>query len=196
VVQPHALRASSMTNDADIRVAKSIVTTSSAGWARSSCPGARAVSGADDSSGRAGRRACGARCRRPRASGATSGEQSVCTVQFRNMAERDVEVSLRLSEAEFVGWSRAAAKSNTDLPSWIRTIISDHVARPTPHAETAGPAGGPEALHWLDGSDIFRACEFCGSGLAFTATRRRRFCSDECRLRAWRLRVRSAASQR
>jgi hypothetical protein len=50
----------------------------------------------------------------------------------------------------------------------------------------------PVALHSHD-EGAATSCEYCGFYLDFTATRRNRFCSDVCRVRAWGLRQRLAA---
>jgi hypothetical protein len=55
------------------------------------------------------------------------------------------------------------------------------------------PKDHPPPLHWLE-EDVPRWCEYCGGYLDFAATRRKQFCSDICRVRAWRVRQGRAGS--
>jgi hypothetical protein len=105
-----------------------------------------------------------------------------------------VEISLLIPEAEFLAWSRIAERHRSDLPAWIRTVVNHHietpVARPTSTTRAPSALGAP-TLYRLDQATQPSACEYCGLQLPFDATRRRRYCSDECRVRAWRYRTRT-----
>jgi hypothetical protein len=101
-----------------------------------------------------------------------------------------VDVPLSIPEEEFLAWNRAAFKTRNDLHSWVRMVVNRALASPTPRPG-ARSVEHPQALHWLD-DDPHRPCEYCGLRLDFTATRRKRFCSDVCRVNAWRLRKRVA----
>ena len=109
------------------------------------------------------------------------------------MAKPDVEILLRVPEPEFFDWNRAAFHAETDLQTWVRRVVNHHLAVPAPRAGNRPLPNQPDALHWRDDEDIRMSCEYCGFDLDFTATRRKRFCSDVCRVRAWRLRKRSSA---
>jgi hypothetical protein len=115
------------------------------------------------------------------------------TVQFRNMpGPPAVDVTLRVPEREFFDWNRAALREKIDLQTWMRGVLNHHVATPAPRPSRDTPTRQPVALHWHD-EDRPTSCEYCGFDLDYTATRRKRFCSDLCRVRAWRVRRRLAA---
>jgi hypothetical protein len=107
------------------------------------------------------------------------------------MAEPIVEISLRVPESEFFDWNRAALRASSDLQVWVRDVVNHHIATPAPRVEDRTLPNHTEPLHWLDDDAVRMYCEYCGFDLDFTATRRKRFCSDICRVRAWRLRKRS-----
>jgi hypothetical protein len=54
------------------------------------------------------------------------------SVQFRNMAEQQTELSLWVSEAEFIDWNRAAERGGSDLSKWVRTIVNARLAARQP----------------------------------------------------------------
>jgi hypothetical protein len=109
------------------------------------------------------------------------------------MAEPMIEIPVRVSEEEFVAWSRRALQTKSELPAWVRTVVNHALAAPTPRKPRPTARTG-SALHWLDDEHAY-ACDYCGFDLDYTATRRKRFCSDVCRVRAWRVRKRLGAPE-
>jgi hypothetical protein len=107
----------------------------------------------------------------------------------------NTKVELYLPHEEWLDWNRAAQKAGSDLPSWIRTVVNAAQAAPAP-SRKASPRARSEALHWDDEAGYAAACGYCGFPLEFTATRRKQYCSDECRVRAWRVRKRREAARR
>src|SRR5687768_3047005 len=107
-------------------------------------------------------------------------------------SQPDIEVGVRVLEEEFLAWNRAALKADLDLGAWVRMVVNHRLA-PKPTSEAAPPR--PRALHWLE-DDPRDQCEYCGWSLDVTATRRKRYCRDECRVRAWRLRKRLSVAKR
>lgn len=101
----------------------------------------------------------------------------------------NTKVELYLPREEWLDWNRAAQKAQSDLPNWIRTVVNAaRVARaptpkPTPRARRA-------PLEWEDEAGYAADCGYCGMPLEYTATRRKQYCSDRCRVRAWRVRKR------
>jgi hypothetical protein len=97
-------------------------------------------------------------------------------------------VSALIPEAEFFEWNRAAQQAGMDLSTWLRTLVNDR------HSPIERVAESPEPvapLQWRDERE-WPSCEYCGHYLDFTATRRKRFCSDVCRVKAWRFQKRAA----
>jgi hypothetical protein len=58
-------------------------------------------------------------------------------------------VELYLTHKEWLDWSRAAQKAQSDLPAWIRTVVNAARAAPVP-SRKASPRARREALHWED----------------------------------------------
>lgn len=108
------------------------------------------------------------------------------------MSAPTIEVSIRVSEEEFAAWNRRALRTDTDLSGWVRAIVNLALAEPTPRPPRS-TAPIALALHRLDEEPPY-SCEYCGFDFDFTATMRRRFCSDLCRVKAWRLRKRLGAA--
>jgi hypothetical protein len=104
-----------------------------------------------------------------------------------------IDVVLKLSEEEFLDWNRAAQRAKTDLPAWVVETVRSHRAAASAQPARRRLRDQPPALSWLE-DDPPMWCEYCGDSLDFTATRRKRFCSDICRVRAWRFNNRQAAA--
>jgi hypothetical protein len=107
--------------------------------------------------------------------------------------QRNVELSVFVSEAEFVDWNRAAERAGADLSTWVRTLVNARLVAPIQPVERSPAARPGTPLRWLDEGG-WRSCEYCGDYLDFTATRRKRFCSEVCRVKAWRFHKRAAKS--
>lgn len=105
----------------------------------------------------------------------------------------NTKVELYLPNEEWLEWNRAAQKARIDLPAWIRTVVNAARAGPALIRESSSRASR-EALHWEDEAGYANHCGYCGFFLDFTATRRKRYCSDSCRVRAWRVRKRQEAA--
>jgi hypothetical protein len=97
-------------------------------------------------------------------------------------------VELRLQREEWLDWNRAAQKAGLSLPDWIHTRVNAARAKGTP-ASKAALYTEIEALAWEDEASYALNCGYCG-GRLYAETRRRRYCSDRCRVRAWRVRKR------
>jgi hypothetical protein len=108
------------------------------------------------------------------------------------MPEAQVDVALKVLEREFYDWNRAALGGGTDFQSWVRGVVNHHLANPAQSPSKGRSTERPVALHWFD-EDRPASCEYCGFYLDSTSTRRKRFCSDVCRVRAWRVRKRLPA---
>src|SRR5665648_916586 len=96
----------------------------------------------------------------------------------------NTKVELYLPNEEWLDWNRAALKARSDLPTWIRTVVN--AARAARAARAPMPEQSPrarrEALHWEDEAAYADACGYCGFYFDFTATRRKQYCSDTCRV--------------
>jgi hypothetical protein len=99
------------------------------------------------------------------------------------------KVELYLPHEEWLNWNRAAEKARSDLPAWIRTVVNAARVARAPSRKTSSRAQR-ESLHWEDEAGYAAACGYCGHPLDYTATRRKQYCSDPCRVRAWRVRAR------
>jgi hypothetical protein len=103
------------------------------------------------------------------------------------------KVELFLTEEEWLDWNRAALNSKRELPSWVRMVVNAARAAPPAPRKRPNVVYRTDALVWADEESRPTNCEYCGSTLDWAWTRRRRFCADECRVRAWRARKRQAA---
>src|SRR5437660_1125700 len=93
-------------------------------------------------------------------------------------------VAIMLEEGEHRRWVAAAGRAGQPVDRWVRDLINRVV-----DAERAGrrvavmreliPPTPPQEP---------RKCEVCGQALSARATSRRLYCSDACRVRAWRRR--------
>lgn len=119
-----------------------------------------------------------------------SADYRLRSVQFRNMTEqKNLVLSVLVSEAEFIDWNRAAERSGGDLSTWVRALVNARLAAPIQPVERSPAVGRKTPLHWRDERG-WPSCEYCGFDLDFRATRRKRFCSDVCRVKAWRFQKR------
>jgi hypothetical protein len=112
------------------------------------------------------------------------------------MASRsEIEVSVRVSEAEFLAWNRAAFKARYELEDWLRIVVNEKLRQRAPRSSPRPEPARRRPLEPLEDEPPYQ-CEYCGWMFDFTATRRKRYCSDDCRVKAWRLRKRlSSRSQ-
>ena len=103
--------------------------------------------------------------------------------QFRNDSEvRATTVGVDLNSAEMRAWGRAATVAGVLLGDWIRAVVNqaliDEEFRLAVEAERFRLPQRPRRVP--------RPCWWCGADLPLGATRRRRYCTAECRVRAWR----------
>lgn len=88
-------------------------------------------------------------------------------------------VSIRVSADELEQWRGHATTQQIPLGEWIYRAV--RLVLETDILETTTITGRPKRLL----SRVVK-CVWCGGQLGPRATRRRRFCSDACRVRAWR----------
>jgi hypothetical protein len=80
-------------------------------------------------------------------------------------------------------------------PTWIRTKVLQEPNRPAAREPFRDIRNSGQGLIGDDLRDLPTHCEYCGFPLrAVNMTRRKRFCSDTCRVTAWRLKRRRAAA--
>jgi hypothetical protein len=110
------------------------------------------------------------------------------------MADPPVTIEILLPQDEWLDWNRAAVRAKSDLPNWVRMVVNTaQTPRDVPRRRRA-PRETPEPLHWEDEMAYERRCGYCGVLFDYDVTRRKRYCSDVCRVRAWRVRKRRDTS--
>jgi predicted nucleic acid-binding Zn ribbon protein len=105
-----------------------------------------------------------------------------------------IAIGLEISESEFAEWNRAAQLRRLQLDSWLRAIVNNEIAR---RAATPGKPVPPRVASFArlkDDYNPLRDCEYCGWPIAGDSSARRRYCSDKCRVYAFRARRRKAAT--
>jgi hypothetical protein len=108
-------------------------------------------------------------------------------------------IPVQVSEAEFARWNAAAQRKRMSVDAWVRTTINEYLRaaagadgpRRAANSEQEPAHRRSRPLAWDDEVDDLRECEYCGWWLDLDATRRKRYCSDTCRIRAWRFRRRA-----
>lgn len=95
-------------------------------------------------------------------------------------------ISVRVSRDEYETWVGHAQTRGIPVAEWVYRAVRLVLEADLPGTTTI--TGRPKRL-------LSRAvkCHWCGAGFEGAATRRRRYCSDVCRVRAWRARTRSSA---
>jgi hypothetical protein len=91
-------------------------------------------------------------------------------------------VTLTISDLEYARWKAEASHHQLVLGVWIRRAV--RLVFETEIEGSITITGRPKRL-----SAVVVKCEWCGGGLG-SATVRKRFCSDPCRVKAWRVRKR------
>jgi hypothetical protein len=92
------------------------------------------------------------------------------------------EIKIELDDDRYRRWVIAAGRSNTPaVEEWVSSLIDRVIAAEAPGRRNP-------VLHELDPPPLpeVRSCQLCGSPLAADTTLRRTYCSDLCRVRAWR----------
>ena len=93
-------------------------------------------------------------------------------------------VTLTVPDAEYDAWQNEARHHRVPVADWIRRAL--RLVLESEIQGTTTITGGRKRL-----SSAVMKCEWCGGGLGVSnPTLRRRFCSDPCRVKAWRTRKR------
>ena len=95
-------------------------------------------------------------------------------------------ITLNLLDAEYDAWRKEASRYQLGVDEWVRRAVRLFLQVEIEGTTTI--TGRPKRL-----SAAVMQCEQCGAGLG-GSTVRRRFCSDLCRVRAWRGRQREGRS--
>jgi hypothetical protein len=96
---------------------------------------------------------------------------------------------LELADEEHARWLREAEHHRIPLPGWVKRVVRFTLEARTTEATIAGR---PKRL-----VSAVMSCQECGVGLGGSApTARLRYCSDYCRVKAWRRRRRQALLQK
>jgi ferredoxin len=91
-------------------------------------------------------------------------------------------ITVTVSDSEHSRWAKEARHHELPLGAWIRRTV--RLVLETEIEGTTTITGRPKRL-----SAALMRCELCGRGLG-SSTVRRRFCSDVCRVKAWRAKQR------
>jgi hypothetical protein len=105
-----------------------------------------------------------------------------------------IAIGLEMSESEFAEWNRAAQLRRLPLDSWIRAIVNGELVRKAAAAGEPVPPRVTTFARLKDDYNPLRDCEYCGLPVAGDSTARRRYCSDNCRVYAFRARRRQNAT--
>jgi hypothetical protein len=95
-----------------------------------------------------------------------------------------VEVSVPVSEYEV--WYDEARRRQLPVGDWLR-ILGNFALDAEVEGERVASLGRRRLL-----AEVAMDCVFCGKALGYQRTARKRYCSDACRVGAWRMRLRSA----
>ena len=97
-------------------------------------------------------------------------------------------VRIGLPEFEFQRWETEAQRQNLTVDEWLRRVgnfVLDAEVEGTKVIST----GRRRML-----ASIAMKCAWCGDGLGVDRSLRKKYCSDNCRVLAWRMRKRLAAA--
>jgi hypothetical protein len=95
-----------------------------------------------------------------------------------------------MSRSEFDQWNRAAQLRRLPLDSWVRAVVNAELARKAAAADEPPPPRVTASARLIDDYNPLRDCEYCGFPVAGDSSARRRYCSDRCRVYAFRARRR------
>lgn len=97
-----------------------------------------------------------------------------------------VPVMFLVPEPELKGWDAEARRLGESIEDWIRRMGNFVVA-------TGLSDGSETPLGRATLSSLMSRCHYCEEDLPGLSTVRRRYCSDICRVQAWRARRRAAS---
>jgi hypothetical protein len=104
------------------------------------------------------------------------------------MAKR-IRIEVAVPEADHVKWAAEAERRGMTVERWLQTVANFVIAAEV-EGERVGSLGRRRML-----ADVAMTCALCGSELSPSRTIRKQYCSDECRVAAWRMRQRSDLAQ-
>lgn len=113
-------------------------------------------------------------------------------VPFRSVTVTE-QLTLRVSDDDFVDWNRRALAADLDLSEWISATVRRRLSLPPAQLPVGDPSGDRRYPVERDGG-YYEVCQYCGDPLPLGSTRRRQYCDDWCRVPAWRLRKRESAA--
>lgn len=102
------------------------------------------------------------------------------------MAKR-VSVQVSVPASEYDRWAAEAKRRDLSVERWLRTVANFVIAAEV-EGERAASLGRRRLL-----SSVAMTCALCGGGLGQSRTIRKLYCSDECRVAAWRMRQRTVS---
>jgi hypothetical protein len=89
-------------------------------------------------------------------------------------------VGVEVPTREFNRWNKQAQAEHLDLPDWMRTTLNRYVAEREEMRNL-----GAQPVRSAGSEALALHCDWCGIRIP-TGTVRRRFCTDRCRVSAWR----------
>jgi hypothetical protein len=98
-----------------------------------------------------------------------------------------LRIQLSVPASEYDTWSAEAERRGLSVEHWLRTVANFVIAAEV-EGEGRASLGRRRML-----SSVAITCAFCGQGLGQSRTIRKRYCSAECRVAAWRMRQRPTA---
>ena len=103
------------------------------------------------------------------------------------MAKR-TRIEIAVPEADHAKWAAEAERRGMTIERWLRTVANFIIAAEV-EGERVGSLGRRRML-----ADVAMTCALCGREFDSSRTIRKQYCSDECRVAAWRMRQRSASA--
>jgi hypothetical protein len=102
---------------------------------------------------------------------------------------RRTRIEVAAPEAEHAKWAAEAKRRGMTVERWLRTVANFVIAAEV-EGESVGSLGRRRML-----ADVAMTCALCGRALGSSRTIRKQYCSDECRVAAWRMRQRSTLAR-
>jgi hypothetical protein len=99
-----------------------------------------------------------------------------------------VTVRIGVPESEFERWETEARRQNMTVDEWLRRV-SNFVLDAEVEGAKVISTGRQRML-----ASIAVKCAWCGDGLGVNRSIRKKYCSDNCRVLAWRMRKRLEAA--